>query len=250
MTSPRLLCASVLLVASGWAVAEDSWQFQLTPYIWFSGAKGDVATLPGLPEASFELTPSEAISDNEAAYMLVFDMRKGRHGFLLDAQYTDTRSDFELVPALGLEVENISKNTIISAAYEYTLIGDESVLVDAFGGVRYWDVESILTFSGGPGPLGGTRLDNTEDWFDPFIGIKGRSSLGSSDFFARGWLAVGGFGAGSDLFYDTLLNVGYQWNRAIDTSIGYRIIDVDYEDGDYVYDVKLSGWLVGLGWRF
>ena len=65
-----------------------------------------------------------------------------------------------------------------------------------------------------------------------------------------GFAGVGGFGVGSDLFYDLNLNIGYQWNKAIGTGIGYRLYDVDYNKDDFLYDVKQQGWLIGLTWAF
>ena len=65
-----------------------------------------------------------------------------------------------------------------------------------------------------------------------------------------GGAGLGGFGVGSDLFYEISANVGYQWNKSIGTALGYRMFDVDYEDDGYVYDVKQQGWQVGLRWAF
>jgi hypothetical protein len=32
--------------------------------------------------------------------------------------------------------------------------------------------------------------------------------------------------------------------------LGYRYLDVDYEDGDFLYDVAQDGLVLGLSWRF
>lgn len=250
MKCSKLLCAGMLVAACGWANAEEQWNFQLSPYIWFAGSKGDVATLPGLPAAEFEMTPKEAFDDNEASYMVVFEAKKGKQGFLVDVLYADTQSNYELIPKIGLEMEITSKNTIVSAAYVYEFFQDDTATADFFGGIRYWDVESILQFKGGLGILAGRKLDSKEDWVDPVIGAKGRTKLGDTNFFAMGWMAFGGFGVGSDHFYDMSANVGYQWTQAINTTFGYRAYDVDYEDGDYLYDVKNEGWIIGLTWAF
>ena len=93
-------------------------------------------------------------------------------------------------------------------------------------------------------------MDNEESWVDPAIGIKGRTPIAGSNFYLEGFAGVGGFGVGSDLFYDLNLNIGYQWNRAIGTGIGYRLYDVDYNKDDFLYDVKQQGWLIGLTWAF
>ena len=60
------------------AKAED-WQFQVTPYLWAAGIEGDIATLPGLPEASIDLSFSDVIENFKIGGMLVAEARKGNN---------------------------------------------------------------------------------------------------------------------------------------------------------------------------
>ena len=46
------------------------------------------------------------------------------------------------------------------------------------------------------------------------------------------------------------LNLGYQWNETIGTAIGYRYFDVDYDESDFLFDVKQQGFLLSLIWSF
>ncbi len=62
--------------------------------------------------------------------------------------------------------------------------------------------------------------------------------------------AVGGFDAGSKLFYDLNLNLGYQWTNAIGTVVGYRLFDVDYDESGFLWDVQQAGFGIGLAWSF
>ena len=50
--------------------------------------------------------------------------------------------------------------------------------------------------------------------------------------------------------YEINANVGYQWTKSIGTTIGYRMFDVDYEKGGFLYDVRQQGWQLGLSWAF
>ena len=246
-----LLFFMVLLLGGGHVLADDSWQFRLSPYLWFAGLKGDVGTIPPLPTAPVDISASEAIEDTEASLMLILDAKKGRHGFFTDLIYTDVQSDEELVPQpIGLMMKSTSKTTIFSLAYQYELFGQDQTVVDLLAGARYWAIDSELKFKGGLGLLAGKKLSNDESWFDPALGVKGRAPLGNSKLYVEGGAGVGGFGVGSDLFYEISANIGYQWNKSIGTVLGYRMFDVDYEDDGYVYDVKQQGWQVGLTWSF
>ena len=93
-------------------------------------------------------------------------------------------------------------------------------------------------------------MTNKEDWFDPMVGLKGQLYLGASKFFISGAVAFGGFGMGSDLFWDAWANLGYKFTRTFSMTLGYRYLDVDYEKDDFLYDVTYQGLVLVLGWRF
>jgi len=238
-----LLAASVGVPATAGAA---DWEFKLAPYLWFAGLEGDVATIPGVPSAPIDVSPSQALEDTEAALMLMFEARKARHGLFVDFIYTDVRSNEEVFPNLGISLRSVSKSTILSGAYQYRLVEGEGNNLDLMGGLRYWEVDSALSFTG-PLQVSGR---NKEDWVDPFIGLKGYYRFGGSKFYTSYGAAVGGFDAGSKLFYDLNLNLGYQWTDAIGTVIGYRLFDVDYDHKGFLWDVQQAGFGVGLAWRF
>ena len=211
---------------------EEQWEFSLSPYLWFAGIKGDVATVPPLPPAPIEVTPSQAIEDTQAALMILFTAKKNRHGVYFDFLYTDVESDEELVPApISLTLKSISKTTLVTLAYQYEAYRNDRQIVDVLAGLRYWDIDTTLKFGGG-------------------LGVTGTVFLGDSRFYFNGAAGIGGFGVGSDLFFDINANVGYQWNKAIGTIIGYRLFDVDYSKDNFLYDVRQDGWIVGLTWSF
>jgi len=241
----------VLLAIPAFAQNTGDWRFRLTPYLWFAGVKGHLSTIPGQPTAPIDVSASDALDDTEESFMLMFEAKKRRHGFFVDVFYSDVRQKEELVPAIGLKLKATSKNTMVSAAYQYELYAAQQATVDVFGGLRYWDVDTKLAFAGGLGALEGLSVQNSESWVDPLVGIKARTRLGASRFYLAGFLGGGGGASGgSENFYDTSVNVGYQCNDAISTSLGYRIFDVDYDHNSFVYDVKQEGWGLGLSWVF
>jgi hypothetical protein len=255
LSSPSIrglpLFALLLLVVPSTVLANDGWQYRLTPYLWFAGLKGSVATIPGSPAAPIEVSPNEAIGDTEASLMLLFDAKHGRHGVFSDLVYSDVRSDAELLPApIGLTLHSISKTTIFSLAYQYEIFNQGRAVVDVMLGARYWNIDTELHFGQGVGLLAGRKLAHDESWIDPAIGIKGRMPLGNSSFYVDGGAGLGGFGVGSDLFYDINGAIGYQWNKAIGTALGYRMFDVDYGDDGFVYNARQQGWQLGLTWAF
>jgi len=239
------LAFALCLIASGTAAAAD-WEFKLAPYLWFAGLEGTAATIPGLPPGEIDVSPSQALEDTETALMLMFEARKGRGGLFMDLVYSDVRSDAELIPSLGLSLRSETKSTLLTLAYQYRLLEPERGSLDLLAGARYWSVDSFLAFSG-PAGLSGR---NKESWVDPVVGLKGYQRLGNSKFYVSGGAALGGFGVGSEMFYDLNLNLGYQWNDAIGTVIGYRWFDVERDESGFFYDVQQAGFGIGLAWSF
>ena len=247
--SVALLGFSVSAAAS---TVDDDWKFALSPYMWFAGLKGDIATTPPLPPVSVDISPSDAFKDTQVGLMLALDMRKGRHGAFADLVYTDVQSDTELVPApINLTMKSTSKTTIFSLAYEYEIYRAGKAHAEVLAGGRYWSIDSKLEFGGGLGLLAGQVLHHTESWVDPAIGLQGRMPLADkSNIYVQGGFSMGGFGVGSDSFYDVHAALGYQFSKSIGAGIGYRLFDVDYKKDDFLYDVKQQGWLLGLTWAF
>ncbi len=118
----RIITFSLVLLAIPALVQNaDDWHFRLTPYLWFAGVKGHLSTIPGQPTAPIDVSASDALDDTEESFVLMFEAKKRRHGFFVDVFYSDVRQKEELVPAIGLKLKATSKNTMLSAAYQYEL---------------------------------------------------------------------------------------------------------------------------------
>ena len=232
------------------SVVDNGWEFRLSPYAWLAGFEGDVASIPGAAVIPIDISSSDALSDTEASFMAMFEAKKNGKGFLIDFLYSDLQSEETLLEGINLGLNSTSKTTIFSGAYLHEIYNQDQSVVDVFVGARYWEIDTHLAFSGGLGILAGRSIEHTESWVDPLIGIKGRTSLGDTSFYVAGGVAIGGFGVGSDFFYDANANLGYQWSESIGTTVGYRIYDLDYEDDGFIYDVRQQGWIFGLTWAF
>lgn len=235
--------------ASAESSSDGGWQFQLAPYAWLAGQNGTVATLPGLPPADVDIDFWDDILGNiNGAIFLVGEARKDRYGILMDVAYVNIEIDDASLAPYFSSIVSQTESWIVSAAGFYRLAEKAGCFLDFFAGARYWSVDSSLELRSGILP--GRKVSNKEDWVDPLIGMKGLSVIGESKFYVSGFLAIGGFGAGSDFMWDANVNLGYKWTETFSTTIGYRYLDVDYEEDGFLYDVAQHGPLLGLSWRF
>ncbi len=227
----------------------DTWHFQLGTYGWLSGQKGTLGTLPGLPPADVDIDFYDDILGNiNASFALIGEARQGRLGVVTDVSYSDIEDDDATLGPLFSTLTSQTKTWIATMAGFYRLIEQDRAFLDGMAGLRYWSVDSSLKL--GAGILPAREISNREEWLDPVIGLKGLMPLGASKFFVSGFLVFGGLGVGSDFMWDGLINLGYQWTAAFSTTIGYRYLDVDYEEDDFLYDVSQDGLVLGLSWRF
>jgi hypothetical protein len=227
----------------------DRWEFQLAPYSWLAGQEGTVATLPGLPAADIEVDFWDDVLGNiNGALMLVGEARKGRYGVVMDIVYNDIESKDSTPGPLFSSIKLNNTMWIVSAGGFYRLVEQQRGFLDLIGGVRYWSVDTELTIRAGLLP--GRKLSEQEDWVDPLVGFKGLVPIGNSKFFVNGAVVIGGFDVGSEFMWDANINLGYQWTKGFATTLGYRYLDVDYEHGDFLYDVAQQGPVLGLLFRF
>ena len=73
--------------------------------------------------------------------------------------------------------------------------------------------------------------------------------------FAQQWSMVlygdvGGFGIGSDLTYQAIAGINWQFSKHFSAKAGYRYLYQDFEDAGFVWDMAAHGPYLGLGIRF
>lgn len=266
-SSPRSplipLCLAAALSLPGIASAQtggDTWQFEVSPYVWMAGMKGDVQS-GNLPRTAIDVGFSDILDVLDFSFSGAIEARKGRWGFLVDAQYlklSDSATARRTGPgpigaALTAEAEVDIRQTLYSAAALYR-IKEQGTLVDAVGGVRYMkldvDAEIGATLFG---PLGGgsrTRSrSGSESWFDPFVGIRVQHPL-SQRLTLDGYVDVGGFGAGAKHSAQAIAGLSYAFTPSLVGKMGYRYLSIDHDDDGFLFDVRMQGAYLGLGWRF
>ncbi len=244
----RFIVASgiALCVAAG-SVRADSragsdWQFQLTPYVWMTGLKGDVGRLPSGTPIGVDLSFRDVLGDVDIAGMLYGSARRGDWAFFLDATFANLSSTETLGGVLFDSAAVESQSTTFAFAVGRTIARSERGSTTAYVGARAWWLDNTIELRGTGS--GTSRQTVSESWVDPLIGVTGQFQA-NDRWSMTGALEVGGFGVGADSEWSALLVATYSVSDRFALSFGWRHLEVDYDSADTLFDARQSGPLLG-----
>jgi len=253
MTKTQLKCSAIkkwtwlytVLIFSGSSSnlyadeASDSFRFELTPYLWAASIKGTTAT------GGDESPPIDsdynffALDNLDGVASATFTARKNQWGFLFDFLYVAYEDTF--LEASPLQTTPRLEGTIIEFAGAYAPTSIDNL--EFITGLRQQDITvSLASLNQKP--------EQTVTWIDPFVGvIYARPLKGNFHMALRGDL--GGFGIESDMAVNAEAMFRYQMGNTFSIKFGYRYLKVKFDDdADFLYDISLDGFQLGLGIRF
>ena len=250
------LGAGTVATAQTTAAQTGGWQFELTPYIWAAGMKGDVQSGP-LPKISTDVSFSDIVDVLDFGLMGAFEARKGRWGMLFDAIYmklsmggTASRTGPGPIGATATASATLEmKQTLLAAAASYRAVEGRSP-VDVIGGLRYVKLEASADIDGSFEAVSGTlSRSGDKDWVDPYIGVRIQHPI-ADRWTLVGYGDIGGFGVGSDFTWQAIAGVNYDFSKSVSGKLGYRYLAVDYDKDGFLYDMDSYGAYLGVGIRF
>jgi len=238
-----------LLVASPVIAADDN-EWQHTAVVYMIGAGIDGTAGVGPVEGDVDVSFGDILDNLEFGAMAAYRGERGPWAVIADMIFMDLETDKDGIGPLGQTRATVELDQLI-----LELDGSYAVTerLDAYAGLRYWDVDSTVTVVGG-GPLGETLNGKlSEDWVDPLVGVRYAWPVGDKwTLIVRG--DIGGFGVGSDFSWHTSAFANWQLSEHASVLIGYRYLDVDYDDGEgadrFLMDVSEGGPTAGFAWRF
>jgi hypothetical protein len=219
------------------AAMDGQWHFNLAPYMWMSGVKGDVsvANLPSVPvDASF----SDILDNFDVGLLGRFEARKDRFGLGADfvwlnlgvpvaqRQAADVTVDFRQFIAEGIGFYRVASGGR----------ADNPAHLDVLAGVRYTTSRSRLSAD----TIGGVEYDTAfQDlsWVDALAGLKFRAPLGSK-LSILGRTDVAGFG--SDLTWNLEGDLAFLASTHWTFGAGWRHMHIDYDKGEGIERKQLA----------
>ena len=244
-TSEEHASTSKAVSASPQAVSSEEWQFQFSPYFWLASLHGTGGV--GNQTTQVDESFSDIFHSLKFALMGVFEARKGRLVSLTDMEYVSIRDDKATPGPFFSNVDAGFKTFIFDQEVGYRLYDDpaKGASVDVLGGIRVWHVSTDLDF--GAGILPATQIQGSRNWVDGVVGLRGKMAL-SPKLFVTGKFDLGG--GGSKFTWQFFGGGGYNVKPNIALILGYRVLDVDYNKNNFVYDMNQRGPIMGLGFKF
>jgi hypothetical protein len=237
-----------LLAASPAMAADDAWRHTVALYGIAASIDGTAGVGP--VEADVDVSFSDILDNLEMGAMASYRGEKGRWAVVGDLIWMNLENDKDGLGPFGRTNAKAELDQLImelDGSYALT------ERLDLYGGLRYWDVDSTVKVTGG-GPMGetvGGKL--SEDWVDLLVGLRYALPLGDKwTLVWRGDMAP--FGTGSDFSWHTTVYADWRLGEHANVLIGYRYLDVDYDDGEganrFLMDVSQAGPAVGFAWTF
>ncbi len=223
---------------------DPGWEFSVAPYFFLASLDGTVGVVG--QQAQVNARFRDLFRNLDFAAMGQFEARKGNWSILVDGQYMSLSGERVTPSPFFGDIDVEVKEAIVEPSVAYRVLKTERGSIDVLGGVRFWHVNTHLTFQPRILPL--VDVEGSKNWADPIVGARGAVGL-SPRTFAFGRFDVGGFGAASDFTGQVLGGVGFQVKPRVALVGGYRYLRVDYVNEGFVFKTAMNGIILGAKFK-
>lgn len=250
---PVWVAASAIMGGWSTAASAEGGDWQHTVVLYGMGAAIDGEAQVGDLTVPVDLSISDVFDALEFGAMAAWRVTNDTWSVTVDATY------------MGLGGSSRGERGLVKGDVDvdqFTLMGTVgrrwTEHVEFLASLAYFDLSADLKLSTTT-PVSGVvvvrEASQEASWIDPLIGLQYNVPFADRwRFNLRG--DIGGFGVGSDLSYQALVNVGWQATETVRLVFGYRLIGFDYEDGNrgsrnyQRYDLTEQGPLAGIAFSF
>lgn len=231
--------------------AEKAWRFELASWLWMNSLDDD-ATVQGT-KVRLGNSVGESFSDFDTKSVAGrAEAWHGRMGAFVESGWMDGDGS-DIAKFQGNHVGYDLNRIYVDFGLSYQLLQGE------FPGHRKWSLEPIVgarwaqiqqRVSAGPfGPP--ARVSDTKDYWEPFLGTRLVTDV-TDRIQVRVGGDVGGFGAGSDLTWNTLGEVGFKVAAPLWLRVGYAAESIDYKanGGGFEFNTTSHGPRFGFALTF
>ncbi|HLW31100.1 MAG TPA: hypothetical protein VKX40_02480 [Aequorivita sp.] len=228
--------------------SESTWNFLIEPYLMLPYLNGDTG-VGNLPDVSIDASSGDIFDHLQMAAMLYGEAYTTDWAISTDIIYMNLKQDVDVKG-------DITYGSLHAKQFAWETSGFRRMLpwldLGAGGRLNSLTARADLTLDLPNGTSFRSKRSN-KTWLDPIIIARFHNPEGSKYLYQlRG--DIGGFGLGSDFTWQMQAYVGYRISQLFQVSGGYRIIGIDYNNGNgedrFMYDVDTSGIVLRVGFNF
>ncbi len=227
------LCLGISLLFGAFhtpAAFADDVRYRLLPYLWTAGIDAEIG--PAGTTRDVDVSFSDYFDFIDAGAAFVFEARGDQWLVATNFLWVELGDEINS-PADTIELE--IDEFVIEAFAGYRPAAWEEVWIIA--GARYIELDVEIDFVNLP------DASASQDFADPYVGLSWQPRRGDWEYLLEG--DVGG-GVDADFAWSVSLGATYHFNDRIGLTGGYRFIDIDYDDDDFVFDGTLDGIQIGV----
>lgn len=238
--------AIMLFLFTSHAKAEE-WQYSFTPYVWATNL--DTTAGGSSKSANSEIDFDDLLSILDAAWMSMFEARRGNWSLMNDIVYMKISDDASVNGPLGFVAANVNARFQQGNADFFAGYTPDNSHTTFYGGLRYIymkaETSTVVVL-----PLGGFAKNGSrdEDWVDPVIGFRQIWPI-DNQWQATLQMDVGG-GINSEFSSMNTVTLDYALTQDMNLRAGYRYARIDRDDSDLLFDQTSQGILLGAEFRF
>jgi len=250
--SIRKLTLTILFFVAIQGVAQElsndkKWKFLIEPYMMFPSMSGTTG-IRNLPEVDVDANAGDIFSKLQFGAMLYLEAQNDKWAITSDLLYMKLNQE-----ATPTTVVNSGEVIAKQLGYELAGLYRIAPFLESGLALRLNSISSELDII--RNTLNGTESLNaslSKTWVDPVIVTRLTADINDKWIFVfRG--DFGGFGIGSTFTWQVQGYAGYRFSKLFQTSIGYRIIGIDYDKGTgedrFRYDMNTFGPNIRFGFN-
>ena len=224
--------------------SSNRWNFVIEPYIMFPNMDGTTGVGDMLPPVDVNANVGDILGNLKFGAMLYAEASNDIWTISSDLIYMKLGEDIDTG-------EVITGGDVTMQQFVWEVAGLRRVLpwLDAGVALRLVSLDMEIDVQS---VLGNLNASTDETWVDPVIVARTQGMINDKWIYkVRG--DFGGFGIGSDFTWQLHADFGYRFSKLFYTTLGYRIIGIDYDNGNgsdrFLYDVDTYGAVVRFGFN-
>lgn len=224
--------------------SRNDWNFTIEPYMMLPNMNGETGIGDLLPPVEVDANVGDILGNLKFGAMLYTEATNDKWTISSDLIYMKLGQDINTG-------EFITGGDVTMKQFVWEVAGLRRVLpwLDTGIALRLVSLDMEINTKT---LLNDRNASTDETWVDPVIVARTQGMINDKWIYkVRG--DFGGFGIGSDFTWQIQADFGYRFSELFYTTLGYRVIGIDYDNGNgsdrFLYDVDTFGAVVHLGFN-